>query len=63
MILNKNDYGISSEIIREIARCRLKVKFVPIQTIYTSYSSAKGTGFQAGFAILADMFKERFRKK
>ncbi|MFC2156940.1 glycosyltransferase family 2 protein [Acidobacteriota bacterium] len=63
MELHKNDYGISSEIIREIARCRMKVKFVPIQTIYTSYSSAKGTGFQTGFAILADMFKDRFRSR
>jgi len=40
--LHSVGYEISSEIIGEAHRNRLRIKEVPIETIYTDYSNAKG---------------------
>lgn len=61
MDLNKDDYGISSEIIREIGKKKLRLVEVPIKTIYSTYSISKGTGTKIGLRILSDMIRDRFR--
>ncbi|MEI6144697.1 MAG: glycosyltransferase family 2 protein [Candidatus Berkelbacteria bacterium] len=42
MQLHAVGFEYCSEIIGEAKRCKLKLKEVPIQTIYTEYSKAKG---------------------
>ncbi|MFZ0441816.1 MAG: glycosyltransferase family 2 protein [Methanobacterium sp.] len=53
IIINARDYGVSSEIIGEVKRHELKLKEVPIKTIYTDYSMTKGTNTSEGLKILA----------
>jgi glycosyltransferase involved in cell wall biosynthesis len=53
IIINARDYGVSSEIIGEVKRHDLKLKEVPIKTIYTDYSMTKGTNTSEGLKILA----------
>jgi glycosyltransferase involved in cell wall biosynthesis len=45
-------YEVSSEIIGEIQRNKLKMVEVPIETIYTDYSKAKGQSWLNGVNIL-----------
>ncbi|MBI2980938.1 MAG: hypothetical protein HYY44_01305, partial [Deltaproteobacteria bacterium] len=46
-------YEVSSEIFREIRHHSLKFVEIPIQSIYSSYSLAKGQGFRMGLKTLA----------
>jgi glycosyltransferase involved in cell wall biosynthesis len=50
--LKSNRYEISSEFVVLIKRNKLKFKEVPIKTIYTEYSMARGTNIITGFKIL-----------
>jgi glycosyltransferase involved in cell wall biosynthesis len=52
IMLNARDYGVSSEIIGEVKRHNLRLKEVPIKTIYTDYSMTKGTNTSEGLKIL-----------
>lgn len=56
--IESREYGVSSEIIREIKHKNLQVKEIPIQTIYTDYSLSKGTNTKVGLKILAKMIME-----
>jgi len=51
IIINARDYGVSSEIIGEVKRHNLRLKEVPIKTIYTDYSMTKGTNTSEGLKI------------
>jgi glycosyltransferase involved in cell wall biosynthesis len=53
---------VSSEIIAEIARSRLRRKEVPIKAIYTEYSLSKGQSFEVGLQTLAKLVLARMRK-
>jgi len=50
--LKSNKYEVSSEFVVLIKRNNLKFKEVPIKTIYTDYSMARGTNVITGFKIL-----------
>lgn len=56
--IESREYGISSEIIREIKRKELKMEEVPIETIYTDYALAKGTNLKVGIKILVRMIRD-----
>ncbi|HSO25170.1 MAG TPA: glycosyltransferase family 2 protein [Methanobacteriaceae archaeon] len=60
--LNSRGYGVSSEIVSEIKKNNLKLKEVPIKTIYNSYALSKGTNTSVGLKILAKMFIDIFKK-
>ncbi len=49
--LKSNKYEVSSEFIVLIKKNNLKFKEVPIKTIYTDYSMARGTNVITGFKI------------
>lgn len=53
---------VSSEIIKEIGRNKLRFKEVPIKAIYTEYSLARGQSNINGFNILLKLFWKRFFK-
>ncbi len=55
--IHSRDYGVSSEIIYEIKKSNLKMKEVPIKTIYTDYSLSKGTDTKVGLKILAKLIR------
>lgn len=50
--LKSNRYEFSSEVIVLSKKYNLKFKEVPIKTIYTEYSMARGTNVITGFKIL-----------
>lgn len=52
---------ISSEIIAEAFRNRLRLVEVPITNIYTSYSLSKGQGLLMGFKTLGRLFLRSLR--
>jgi glycosyltransferase involved in cell wall biosynthesis len=56
--IESREYGISSEIIREIKRKDLRMAEVPIETIYTDYALAKGTNLKIGIKILVKMIRD-----
>lgn len=56
--VKSREYGISSEIIREIKRKELRMREVPIETIYTDYAMAKGTNLKVGIKILVRMIRD-----
>lgn len=56
--IDAREYGISSEIIREIKHKSLRMEEVPIETIYTEYALAKGTNLKIGLKILIRMIRE-----
>jgi UDP-N-acetylglucosamine---dolichyl-phosphate N-acetylglucosaminyltransferase len=56
--VESREYGISSEIIREIKHKELRMEEVPIQTIYTDYALSKGTNLKVGIKILMKMIKD-----
>jgi glycosyltransferase involved in cell wall biosynthesis len=56
--VESREYGISSEIIREIKHKELKIEEVPIETIYTDYALAKGTNLKIGIKILVRMIRD-----
>ncbi|MCE5214166.1 MAG: glycosyltransferase family 2 protein [Methanobacterium sp.] len=55
--VESREYGISSEIIREIKHKELKMEEVPIETIYTDYALSKGTNLKVGLKILVRMIR------
>ena len=50
--INSNGMEVSSEILKEIKVKKLKMKEVPIKSIYTDYSLSKGQGFIPGIKTL-----------
>jgi glycosyltransferase involved in cell wall biosynthesis len=50
---------VSSEFIKEIGRCRLRFREVPIQAIYTEYSLAKGQRNSNVVSILVRLLAHR----
>lgn len=63
MKLYSTGYEISSEIIGEIHHAKLKMVEVPIQTIYTDYSKAKGQSWFNGINILTKIITIRVSRK
>lgn len=59
--IESREYGISSEIIREIKHKELKMEEVPIETIYTDYALSKGTNLKVGIKILVRMIREALK--
>ena len=58
--LRTSTMEVSSEIIREIARLKLKMVEVPITVRYTDYSLSKGQGFRRGLETLWKLIVLRF---
>ncbi|WP_407422504.1 glycosyltransferase family 2 protein [Methanobrevibacter sp.] len=58
--INATGYLISSEFIREINDNDIPFAEVPIQTIYTPETQAKGTNIKVAFKILFQMIKHQF---
>ena len=58
--LRTSTMEVSSEIIREIARLKLRLKEVPITVRYTPYSLAKGQGFLRGLETLWKLIVLKF---
>ena len=58
--INARGYLISSEFIREVNDNNIPFAEVPIQTIYTPETQAKGTNFKEAFKILIQMIKHQF---
>ena len=61
IVINARDYGVSSEIIGEIKRHNLKLKEVPMKTIYTDYTMKKGTNLFEGLKILSKLIFKLFK--
>lgn len=59
--INARGYLISSEFIREVNDNDIPFAEVPIQTIYTPETQAKGTNVTEAFKILIQMIKHQFR--
>lgn len=59
--IESREYGISSEIIREIKHKELNMEEVPIQTIYTEYALSKGTNLKVGLKILMRMIRDSLK--
>lgn len=53
---------VSSEIVAESARQRLRVAETPIRAIYTAYSLSKGQSFAVGLRTLAKLLLARVRR-
>ena len=58
--INARGYLISSEFIREVNDNDIPFAEVPIQTIYTPETQAKGTNVVEAFKILIQMIKHQF---
>ena len=58
--INARGYLISSEFIREINEKNIPFAEVPIKTIYTPETQAKGTNVKEAFKILIQMIKHQF---
>ena len=58
--INARGYLISSEFIREVNDNNIPFAEVPIQTIYTPETQAKGTNFTEAFKILVQMIRHQF---
>lgn len=49
----------ASEVMREVARLRLRLLEVPVTIRYTEYSRRKGQGLASGLRVLFDLFLSR----
>lgn len=58
--INARGYLISSEFIREINDNKITFEEVPIQTIYTPETQAKGTNTIVAMKILIQMIRDQF---
>ena len=58
--INARGYLISSEFIREVNDNNIPFAEVPIQTIYTPETQAKGTNVKEAFKSLIQMIKHQF---
>jgi glycosyltransferase involved in cell wall biosynthesis len=56
--IRSNRYEVSSEIIIQASRLRLRLKEVPVRCFYTEYSKARGTTIASGFRILLGLLKQ-----
>ena len=54
---------ISSEIVREIKKNKLRIKEIPIQSIYTEYSLSKGQNFLKGVETFFRLILYKIIKK
>lgn len=59
IIIKTNRMEVSSEIIKEIGRNKLKFKEIPIEAIYTEYSMKKGQKGTNSFSILYKLILRR----
>jgi glycosyltransferase involved in cell wall biosynthesis len=59
--INARGYLISSEFIREVNDNNIPFEEVPIKTIYTPETQAKGTNVTEAFKILIQMIKHQLR--
>ena len=59
--LDTMGYEICSEIIMEAARNKLKIKEIPIKTIYSNYSKKKGQSIINGINIVGKLIARRIR--
>ncbi|WP_456416200.1 glycosyltransferase family 2 protein [Methanocaldococcus sp.] len=57
--LKSDRYEVSSEFIILAKKNKLKLKEVPIKTIYTEYSMARGTNVKTGFKILFKLIMQK----
>ena len=60
--IKTNKMEVSSEIIKEIKRNRLRFHEVPIKAIYTKYSMSKGQNFFEGIKTVTRLVLLKFRK-
>ena len=58
--INARGYLISSEFIREVNDNKIPFEEVPIRTIYTPETQAKGTNVTVAFKILIQMIRHQF---
>lgn len=58
--INARGYLISSEFIREVNDNKIPFEEVPIKTIYTPETQAKGTNITEAFKILVQMIRHQF---
>ncbi len=58
--INARGYLISSEFIREVNDNNIPFEEVPIRTIYTPETQAKGTNVTVAFKILVQMIRHQF---
>ena len=58
--INARGYLISSEFIREVNDKNIPFEEVPIQTIYTPETQAKGTNVNEAIKILFQMIRHQF---
>ena len=56
-------YDVSSEIVHELSRHRLKVIEIPIKAIYDKRSKTKGTTIRSGFQITWGLMLRKFGMK
>jgi UDP-N-acetylglucosamine---dolichyl-phosphate N-acetylglucosaminyltransferase len=62
MQIMTNGMEVSSEIIAEAVRNRLKRKEVPVKVIYTEYSLSKGQSFKVGLQTLMKLILTRVQR-
>ncbi|MFH1597602.1 MAG: glycosyltransferase family 2 protein [Patescibacteria group bacterium] len=62
MQIRANRMEVSSEIIQEIKKHNLRLKEIPIKSIYTEYSLSKGQGFITGIKTLMKLVLMRLLK-
>jgi len=60
--IHTNRMEVSSEIIKEIGKKRLRFKEVPIKAIYTKYSKEHGQSSLNGIKIVAKLVLKRFMR-
>jgi glycosyltransferase involved in cell wall biosynthesis len=60
MEIKTSGFEVSSEVIGEVGRLRLRYAEVPIRAIYTEYSLSKGQSFGNGIRTLAHLILRRY---
>jgi len=60
--ITTNGMEVSSEIVAEIARNRLRYTEVPIKAIYTDYSMSKGQSFKVGLRTLRKLVMAKVQR-
>jgi hypothetical protein len=60
--ITSNRYEVSSEILGEVGRGRVRLEEVPISAIYSDYSLSKGQGLTTGLKTLARLLFTRWAR-
>lgn len=60
--IRSSGYGVSSEIIGELRKKKIKMKEITIKTIYTPETISKGTNTSVGLKILFRLIIDLFRR-